>query len=175
MKEHAGQEALADLPGEPREMSGVAGDRRRRCLDLECDDLTRSHLRDEIDLVIPPLLPEVVEPHMGVAQRGVGSQLGGDKGVQCPPQEIAVAEHRFGVDTEESDEERWVDEISLGRDCEAFEAVRSPCRKCIDDEEVTKEALVCGGSTSIHLRGFGDRRVGDHTGGVQRERFEEAS
>ncbi len=95
MQDYTGEEALADLVGQPREVPGVpARTWGGGGLDLDTHYSSSRELGHQVDLVAALLGPQVKEARVRVGDGEFGAQLGGHERVEHTPQHVAVRSRR---------------------------------------------------------------------------------
>ncbi|HVO18090.1 MAG TPA: hypothetical protein VMU15_02465 [Anaeromyxobacter sp.] len=167
MKHHAPDEALAKLVTEPDEVVGVACSGRRAHLDPDADDLRCRDLGEEVDLVTPLLLAQVIEAQAALGYGRLGAQLGCDEGVQKAPEEVPFAEDRVRIHPQDAGEKRLVRAVALGRADEPLQAIGRPRLCAVDDHEGEENLLVGHRVLSIEPRSLEQRLLPHQAGGVE--------
>jgi hypothetical protein len=114
-------------------------------LDLDPDDSLGADLGDEVDLVVPLLLAEVVKT-----------------------QEIPVPQDGVPGHADDPCEERWIDEVPLGAMRESLEPIGRPRGERLDDLQVGEKRFVGECRSSVDAGGVVQRLVLDQPGRVQR-------
>jgi hypothetical protein len=85
------EEALAEAVSQPGEVSSGVAVGGGIGLHLESEEVLPGELGEDVDLVAPVLLAQVVEAGSRLAARAFGAELGGDEGVEKPPEQVAIA------------------------------------------------------------------------------------
>src|SRR5436190_380399 len=113
MQNHPGDEAVAELIFQPRQVASRVTTGPTVGLDLDTDDSLAAELGDEVHLAAPLFLAQVEEAWPGFGNDRLNPELCGDERVEDPPEEIAVAHYGVGVDAQDASQERGVNEIAL--------------------------------------------------------------